>query len=359
MHEETFLSSWLREDGKNKEEGIMEEDKDTRKETGKKRRKEGEKQENEMVIVKRRCVNSVSTEIFSQEEISESGGNSWGDLWDDPCGVSDFDSGTGTCVMVVPVVAVVSVAPSSVVTEVCDGFSLDSDWEFVEPQSFSFYKKRSSVWEENQGEMGYKGSPVKAPPNTRRWIMSPAPQQISFSSTDESQWQADLEEQPSIWSIRERRVIAAIENYLDKSEDMKVEIGPLEVLMDHDVSEVFLRYILAHARRRGSRIFEIFSTKEKADHLVASRNRWLEHQGKRVALQERWQSDWQDVNYEGTVAKAPTCPERRMRTPLPQQSSSSTREEESLWSAQERTAIARTEQYVNNSECFQLDIEEV
>ena len=49
----------------------------------------------------------------------------------------------------------------------------------------------------------------------------------------------------------------------------------------------------------GSKIFDIFSTKK------TNRNRWLEHQGKRVALQERWQSDWQDVIFEGTMAKAP------------------------------------------------------
>ena len=106
--------------------------------------------------------------------------------------MSDFHSGTGTSVPVVPVVVVV---PSSVVTEVCGGFSLDSDWEFLEPQSLSFSKKRSSVWEENQGEMGYEGSPVKLPPNTSRWVMPPTPLQISFSSVDESQWQADLEEE--------------------------------------------------------------------------------------------------------------------------------------------------------------------
>ena len=63
-----------------------------------------------------------------------------------------------------------------------------------------------------------------------------------------------------------------------------------------------------------------------------------------MAQQERWPSDLQDVNNEGTMAKAPPCPERRMRMPLPQQqSSSSTREEESQWSSQERTAIASQE----------------
>ena len=87
---------------------------------------------------------------------------------------------------------------------------------------------------------------------------------------------------------------------------------------------------------------------------MASRNSWLEYQGKRVAQRERSQSDLNDMNYEGTMAKAPPCPERRMRTPLPQQSSSSIMEEESPWSAQERT-----EQYVNNSECIQLGIDEV
>ena len=46
MHEEHFLSSWLREDGKNKEEIVREVRKETEEETGKKRiRKEGERRE--------------------------------------------------------------------------------------------------------------------------------------------------------------------------------------------------------------------------------------------------------------------------------------------------------------------------
>ena len=52
--------------------------------------------------------------------------------------------------------------------------------------------------------------------------------------------------------------------------------------------------------------------KRKIDRSVASRNCWF-----------------------GTMAKAPPCPERRMRTPL--------REEESEWSVPERTAIASQE----------------
>ena len=153
-------------------------------------------------------------------------------------------------------------------------------------------------------------------------MLPPTPQEISHSSTDERQWQAELEAQRSIWSTRERTVIAGMENYLDNSDDMKLEI---ELLMALEHSDVNLRYIPTHAKR----IFEIFSTKEKRDHLVASRNRWLERQGESVAHLKRSQSDLEDMNTEGTTVKAPPCSERRMRMPLPQQSSSSTMEEES------------------------------
>ena len=224
----------------------------------------------------------------------------------------------------------VPVSTSSVVTKRYEDVSLDCDLEFVEPQSFSFSKKRSSVCAENQGEMSCEGSPGKAPPTSRRRMMSPTPQQISLSSTDESQWQADLEAHRSIWSTRERRVSAEMENYLDESDDMKVEIEALELLMDPEDSEVCLGYILMHARRRGSRIFEIFSTKRKlTTEWQAETAGWSTKE--RVAQQERWLSDLQDVDHEGTMAKAFPCPERRMWTPLPQQSSSSAREEESQW----------------------------
>ena len=43
----------------------------------------------------------------------------------------------------VPDVVDVPVSPSSVVTEFCDGFSCCSDWNFGEPQSFSFSKKKN------------------------------------------------------------------------------------------------------------------------------------------------------------------------------------------------------------------------
>ena len=41
------------------------------------------------------------------------------------------------------------------------------------------------------------------------------------SSADERKWQADMEAQRSIWSTRVRTVIAGMENYVDKSADVK------------------------------------------------------------------------------------------------------------------------------------------
>ena len=45
------------------------------------------------------------------------------------------------------VVSDVPVSPSSVVTECFDDVSLSPDWEYVEPQSFYFSKKRPFIWD--------------------------------------------------------------------------------------------------------------------------------------------------------------------------------------------------------------------
>ena len=58
----------------------------------------------------------------------------------------------------------------------------------------------------------------------------------------------------------------------------------------------------------------------------------------------------EDMNYEATMVKVPPCPKRMMRRPLPAAG---------LWSAQERTAIAKMELHVNNSDCVKLEIDEV
>ena len=54
----------MREDGKDKKERTMEVDREVEEDKCEKRRREEDKEENDMVIVKRRCVNLVSTEAF-------------------------------------------------------------------------------------------------------------------------------------------------------------------------------------------------------------------------------------------------------------------------------------------------------
>ena len=58
MHEENFLSSWLRKEQEDKKGRKMEADRETKEDMGKKRTREEEKEENETVIVKKRVCES-------------------------------------------------------------------------------------------------------------------------------------------------------------------------------------------------------------------------------------------------------------------------------------------------------------
>ena len=109
----------------------------------------------------------------------------------------------------------------------------------------------------------------------------------------------------------------------------------LEALVCWKTKRSLERSILKYSTRGGSNIFQLFDTSERQDHFVANRKRWLESQGKNVAQQESWQNEWHDIEYQGVMAKAPPCPERTLKTPLPQQSSHSSREEEGQWVAME------------------------
>ena len=126
-------------------------------------------------------------------------------------------------------VAVVLVSPSSVVTEVCDGFSLGSDWEFVEPQSFSFSKMRARVWTATQEEMRYESSQVEAPPLSRRRMMPPTPLENSCSAFEEEQEHSEVQDQ--FWSSHNRTVVARTKQYLEVSQSLKVEVEKLESLL--------------------------------------------------------------------------------------------------------------------------------
>ena len=159
--------------------------------------------------------------------------------------------------------------------------------------------------------------------------------QNSSASASDGWWQEGLEQQRVGWSSVERRVVEAVEDYLEHCANMKADIKALERAMEPENQEISLRYILKYSTRGGSTIFQLFDTSERQDHFVANRKRWLESEGKNVAQQESWQNEWHDIGYQRVMAKAPPCPERTLITPLSQQSSHSSREEEGQWVAME------------------------
>ena len=72
---------------------------------------------------------------------------------------------------------------------------------------------------------------------------------------------------------------------------------------------------------------------------MASTNRWLEHQGKTVAQQERSQSVLKDVNYKRNDGKGSSVPRKKDEDAA----AATTGREESQLRAQDRTAIASQE----------------
>ena len=112
--------------------------------------------------------------------------------------------------------------------------------------------------------------------------------QNSSSSSNERQWQVGLEEHLLMWSSSEGKVMRAVEKYLEAVLTCKWMLRSLERFVEPEDEEVCLRCTLKFSTRGGSNNFPaFFDTSEKKDHLVANRRRWLEHQGERVAVQER------------------------------------------------------------------------
>ena len=97
---------------------------------------------------------------------------------DNPHDLSDCELDSGARVRLVLDVTDVPVSPSSV----CDVSPCSSDWEFVEPQSFSFSQKRTHWGTDTQEKMRHKGSPMKAHPLSRRRVTPPTPLQNSYTS---------------------------------------------------------------------------------------------------------------------------------------------------------------------------------
>ena len=68
--------------------------------------------------------------------------------------------------------------------------------------------------------------------------------QLSCASSSERQWQEGLEDQRVGWSSLDRKVMGAVENYLDTCVHTKVDIEALERSMEPEIDQVSLRYVL-------------------------------------------------------------------------------------------------------------------
>ena len=187
------------------------------------------------------------------------------------------------------------VSAPSVVTVMCEDVSSDSEWDVVEPQSFSFSKKRSFACVENQEDMNFEGAPVKAPPCSKRGMTTPWPQQNSFSSMEEGR----------IWSSQERTANARMEQYVNNSELIKLAIAEVEEnSLGPEFSDVDVKQMLRNATRESKNIFEVFSVREKGEHPVASRWRWDDSQRQRRPQKE---IDWKE-------SQSPEVGDKRQRS---------------------------------------------
>ena len=131
-------------------------------------------------------------------------------------------------------------------------------------------------------DVSYEGTPVKAPPAARMRRMPPTPQQSSYSSIEALQWQTEMEDQGSGWDAQNTAVIAKMEQYLNESDSANLEVEELELLFGPGESaEVNLRHISRNASRRSGRLFAIFNSKEKSEHLVASKCDGMSVRGQR------------------------------------------------------------------------------
>ena len=75
--------------------------------------------------------------------------------------------------------------------------------------------------------------------------------------------------------------------------------------MEPEEAEVCLRYIFeVRDEKRDINIFQLFDTREKkGPYRGKQKSGWR-------ALQQSWQKEWQHIEDQGAVAKAPPCPEK-------------------------------------------------
>ena len=110
--------------------------------------------------------------------------------------------------------------------------------------------------------------------------------QDSSASASDGRWREVQEQLIVSWSPIEKRVVDAVEDYLESCAPVIVDIEVVERLLRPENLEVSLWYVLNHANYGSSNIFQLFDTTEKPNYLFASRRRWLESHGRTCAAGE-------------------------------------------------------------------------
>ena len=106
----------------------------------------------------------------------------------------------------------------------------------------------------------------------------------------------------------------AVEDYLESCAQVIVDIEVVERLQRPENLEVSLRYVLKHATRRGSNIFQLFETSERPNHFVAIRRRWLESQEETVHGKRTGKTSGMTLSIKEPgqkLRRAPIAPYRR------------------------------------------------
>ena len=101
--------------------------------------------------------------------------------------------------------------------------------------------------------MNYEGTPVKAPPASRRKMMPSTPQQSSYSSIETVQWQTEVEDQESGGYEKEFEGQHRWEQNLNESDCMKLEIVGLELPLGQKIQKFMDAYL------------EVFEQEERQD----------------------------------------------------------------------------------------------
>ena len=110
-----------------------------------------------------------------------------------------------------------------------------------------------------------------------------------------------------------RKVMGAVENYLESCADIKVDIDALARFVEPEDEGVCLRYILTYSTRGGSHFFQSFLI-----HARKRINSWRiegvgwSTQEEGASTHWRWPNEWRDLQYQGAVAKASAVPRQHL-----------------------------------------------